>query len=91
MAETVKIGEGQKRRLERYLARLLIEHDRKIPFQEALGKAVDYAISDEKFTEGLIGRIPLEEDYAWKMLDKPKDMSIQDLSENIDKWVYGGG
>ena len=89
MAETVKIGRDQKRKLERYLARLLIEHDRKIPFQEALGNAVDHALSDEKFTERLIGRVPLEEDYAWKMLDKPRDMDIRDLSKNIDRWLYG--
>jgi hypothetical protein len=91
MAETVKIGEEQKRRLEKYLARLLIEHDRKIPFQEALGQAVDHAISDERFTRKLLGGAPLEEDYAWRMLEKPKKMGIRDLSRDIDKWVYGGG
>ena len=89
MTETVKIGEEQKRRLERFLAKLFIEHDKKISFQEALSQAVDHALEDEKFSQELIGVPPLEEDYAWKMLEEPKHTGIEDLSEDIDRWIYG--
>ncbi len=90
MAETVKIGEEQKKRLERLLARLLIERDKKISFQEALSRAVDHALEDEGFVQKLAGTPSLEEDYAWQMLDRPKRTGIRDLSEGIDRWLYGG-
>ncbi len=90
MTETVKIGEDQKRRLERLIAKLLIQRDKKVSFQEALSQAVDHALEDEDFVEKLAGTASLEEDYAWQMLDKPKHTGIQDLSEATDRWIYGG-
>ena len=32
---------------------------------------------------------PLEEDYAWKMLDKPLDWGITDTSKTVDYYLYG--
>lgn len=90
MSLTVKIGEEQKKKLERLLAKLLIEQDRKVSLQEALSQAVDHALEDEGFVEKLAGTASLEEDYAWQMLEKPKHTGIKDLSEEIDRWVYGG-
>jgi len=90
MSQTVKIGEEQKKKLERLLAKLLREQDRKLSFQEALSQAVDHALEDERLVQKLAGTTPLEEDYAWQMLEKPKHTGIEDLSEEIERWVYGG-
>jgi len=89
MATTVKIDEEHKRKLERYLASLLLERGQKISMQRALGAMVDHALKCEKFAQELEELPPLEEDPAWIAIHNPKNWGIKDLSENIDKWVYG--
>lgn len=83
------MDEKHKEKLERFLAKLLLKRGKKISMQHALGLMVDHAIGDEEFAQKLEGLPPLEEDPAWKLLDKPKRTGIKDLSVGIDKWVYG--
>lgn len=89
MPTTVKMDEEKKRKLERFLAEHLLKSGEKISIQETLGKMVDHAVNCQKFVEELEELPPLEEDPAWKMLQNPKKTGIDDLSENIDKHVYG--
>lgn len=90
MAVTVKLDEDRKRKLEKLLAELLVEREKKIPLQEALGKAVDRALEDDEFLKDLAELPSLEEDPGWKMLKKPKHWKVKDSSEGIDKHLYGG-
>jgi hypothetical protein len=89
VATTVKIDEEHKRKLERFLASHLLKRGEKIPMQRALGAMVDHALECEKFAQKLEKLPPLEEDPAWIALHKPIRTGIRDLSENIDKYVYG--
>lgn len=90
MSTTVRIGEEHKRKLEKYLASLLLKRGRKLPLQEVLGMAVDHALTCEKFAEKLEELPPLEKDPAWIRLQKPRDWGVKDASEKIDEYVYGG-
>ncbi|KXB01145.1 hypothetical protein AKJ41_02575 [candidate division MSBL1 archaeon SCGC-AAA259O05] len=89
MKTTVKMDEEKKKKLERFIAEHLLEQGEKISIQETLGKMVDHAVKCQKFAEELEELPPLEDDPAWKMLQKPRKTGIPDLSENIDKHVYG--
>jgi len=86
---TVKISAEHKQKLERYVASKVLKGERKLSIQETLGKMVDHALRCEKFEEETEELPPLEEDPAWIAIHNPKDWGISDLSENIDKWVYG--
>lgn len=90
MATTVKIDEEKKEKLERFLASFLLERGEKVSMQKALGMMVDHALECEKFIEKLGELPPLEEDPAWKLLNKPKNWGVRDASERIDEYVYGG-
>lgn len=83
------MDEERKRKLEKLLAKLLIERGKKITLQEALGQAVDKALEDDGFLRELAELPPLEEDFAWKMLKKPKHWHVEDSSKNIDEHLYG--
>ncbi len=89
MATTVKMDEEHKQKLERYIASRLLKRGEKIPLQKALGMMVDHALECEKFAEKTEELPPLEEDPAWKMLQKPKNWGVRDASEKIDEYVYG--
>ena len=89
MATTVKIDEEHKQKLERYLASRLLKRGEKISMQRALGAMVDHALKCEKFAEELEELPPLEEDPAWIAIHNPMNWGVKDLSENIDKYVYG--
>lgn len=91
MTKTVKLDEERKRKLEKLLAKLVVEEGKKVTLQEALGRAVDRALEDDEFLEGLADIPPLEEDPAWKMVENPKSWNIEDSSEDIDEHLYGGG
>jgi len=83
MATTVKIDEEHKRKLERYLASLLLERGKKISMQ------VDHALECERFAQEFEELPPLEKDPAWIAIHNPIRTGIKDLSENVDKYVYG--
>lgn len=87
---TVKLDEGRKQALDRFLASLVVEGGVKISVQEILGLMVDYSLQNRS---ELIKRIkklpPLERDPAWKMLTEPDDWGVEDASERIDEYLYG--
>jgi hypothetical protein len=87
----VKLDAEHKQKLERYLAHLLFKKGKKVTMQRALGEMIDHALRCEDFkkefeTEALP---PLEKDPAWIALNQPLRTGIKDLSENIDKYLYG--
>ena len=85
----MKLSEEHKQKLERFLASHLLKRGEKISMQRALGMAADHAMECEKFAQKLEKLPPLEKDPAWIAIHNPKNWGIRDLSENIDKWVYG--
>jgi len=91
MVTTVKLDEGRKRALDRFVASLLIEGEAKVSLQEILGLMVDYSLENR---DELVKRIkkmpPLEDDPAWKMLKEPDNWGVRDASEKIDEYLYGG-
>ena len=86
---TVKMDEEHKEKLERFLASILLKRGEKVSMQRALGLMVDHALECKGFAEKLERLPPLEEDPAWKMLNKPKNWGVSDASEKIDEYVYG--
>jgi len=90
LTTTIKIEDVKKEKLDRFLASLLLKEGVKITLQEAVGLMVDYALENE---EDLIKRLkelpPLEEDPAWKTLEKPQHWGIKDSSKRIDEFLYG--
>ena len=91
MSATIKIEWEKKEKLDRFDASLLLREGIKITLQEALGIIIDYALENE---EEIIKRLkalpPLEEDPAWKLLEKPLHWGVKDSSKLIDEYLYGG-
>jgi hypothetical protein len=86
---SVKIDRETKEKLDRFLAFLLLEKGVKLSQKEALARMVDFAL--KRKNEFLLSDLPpLEKDYAWKMLKKPKSWGVKDASERIDAFLYGG-
>jgi len=48
MAVTIKIDDEKKRKLDRFLAQLLLREGRKVTLQEAVGAMIDRALEDEE-------------------------------------------
>ncbi len=91
MSVTVKIEQEKKEKLDRFLASLLLREGVKISFQDFLGLIIDYALeNEEEIVKRLKGLPPLEEDPAWKNLEKPKNWGVRDASKRIDEILYGG-
>jgi len=87
---TVKLDEDRKRALDKFLASLIVEEGVKVTLQEALGLMVDYSLENRDELAKRIKKLPpLEEDPAWKMLEKPDDWGVEDASERIDEYLYG--
>ena len=90
MTTTIKIEDTKKEKLDKFLASLLLQEGIKVTLQEAIGLMVDYALENE---EDIVKRLrelpPLEDDPAWKALDKPKHWGIKDSSKRIDEFLYG--
>ncbi len=86
---TLRISDEVNRKLEEYLALLLLQKGIKIDKKRFVEKAILHAIRDKKFIEELVGDVPLEEDPAWVLLDKPKRWGIKDSSTRIDEYLYG--
>lgn len=90
MAVTVKLDEGRKRALDRFLASLIVEGDVKVSLQELLGLMVDYSLENRDELTKRIKKMPrLEDDPAWVMLEKPDDWRVEDSSERVDEYLYG--
>jgi len=90
MATAIKIEEEKKDKVDRFLASILLQDNIKITMQEAVGLMIDYAIENK---DEIIKKIkelpPLEEDPAWKLLEKPRNWGVKDASEKIDEALYG--
>jgi len=89
LTATIKIERQKKRKLDKFLASLLLQQGVKITLQEAVGLMVDYALENE---EEIIKRLrelpPLEEDPAWKALENPMRWGIKDSTKRIDEFLY---
>jgi len=91
MALSVKLDKERKRNIERFLANLIVQENIKITIQEALGLMVDYSIENKDEIVKRLKRLPpLKEDPAWKMLPKSDDWGVDDSSERVDEFLYGG-
>ena len=91
MALSVKLDKERKRNIERFLANLIVQENIKITIQEALGLMVDYSIENKDEIVKRLKRLPpLKEDPAWKMLRKSDDWGVDDSSERVDEFLYGG-
>lgn len=90
MSVAIKIKREEKEKLDRFLASLILRENMKITLQEALSLIIDYALeNEEEIVKRLKGLPPLEEDPAWKALEKPTRWGIKDSSKRIDEFVYG--
>lgn len=90
MTVTIKIDNAKKQKIDRFLARLMLQEGKKVTIQEAVGVMIDHALEDEEgFTQNFKELSPLEEDPAWKMLENPKHWGIKDASTRIDEYLYG--
>jgi hypothetical protein len=78
---TIKIDEAKKRKIDHFLARLLMDEGKKVTIQDAVGLIIDRALEDEEaFKENFKKLPPLEEDPAWKMLESPLHWGVKDAS-----------
>jgi hypothetical protein len=90
MTVTIKIEDGKKEKVNRFLASLMLQEGIKITMQEAVGLMIDYALENEEEIIRKLKELPaLEEDPAWKTLDNPKHWGVRDSSKKIDEYVYG--
>ncbi len=85
---TLKISDEVNRKLEEFLALLLLRKGIKIDKKKFVEKAILHTIQDKKFIGKLIKETPLDEDPAWVLLDKPKRWGIKDSSIRIDEHLY---
>jgi hypothetical protein len=91
VSATIKIEWEKKEKLDRFVASLLLREGIKITLQEALGIIIDYALeNEEEIIKRLKALLPLEEDPAWKLLEKPLHWGVKDSSKLIDEYLYGG-
>ena len=52
MTVTIKIDDAKKQKIDRFLARLMIQEGKKVTIQEAVGVMIDHALEDEEaFTQ----------------------------------------
>jgi hypothetical protein len=90
MTLTIKIDDGKKQKLDRFLAKLYLREGKKVTIQDAVGAMIDHALEDEEeFMQQFRELPPLEEDPAWNLLTKPKNWGVKDASEKIDEVLYG--
>jgi hypothetical protein len=89
MTTTVKLNDQIKREIENLQAQILIKQNRKLTQQEIMEKLIEFAL---KFAINIFGSLeenkPVEEDYAWKMLDNPLKWGIKDSSTTLDEKLY---
>lgn len=90
MSSSVKLDRRRKESIEAFLASLILEKRLKVTFQEALGLMVDYSLENREEIMKRLKRLPLlEDDPAWKALQKPEDWGVEDASERVDEYLYG--
>ena len=88
--QSLKLEDDKKEKLDRFLAKLLVEENIRVTLQELVGVIVDFAFeNEEEFIKRLKELPPLEEDLAWKALENPMHWGIKDSSKRIDEFLYG--
>jgi len=88
--KSVKLEDEKKEKLDKFLAKLLVKEDIRVPFQELVGVIVDFALENEEDIINRLRKLPsLEDDPAWKALENPKHWGIKDSSKRIDEFLYG--
>jgi len=87
---TLRISDDINRKLEEFLALLLLRKGVKVDKKTFVEKAILWAMQSEDFLREITGDVvPLEEDPAWILLDKPKRWGVEDSSTRIDEYLYG--
>ena len=90
MTISIKIEERKKAKVDRFLASLMLQENKKITTQEAIGLMIDYALENQEELIKKIKQLPaLEDDPAWKALNHPKHCGVKDSSTKIDEFAYG--
>lgn len=90
MAVTIKIRQEEKEKLDGFVASLLLEEGIKITLQEAVSLLIDYGLENhDEIIKRLRELPPLDEDPAWKGLEKPMHWGVKDSSRRIDESLYG--
>ncbi|MHA1268562.1 MAG: hypothetical protein ACTSPY_02125 [Candidatus Helarchaeota archaeon] len=89
MTKSIKIRDDLKREIEKLEAKIFIKQNRKLTQQEILQKLLKFSL---KFVDNIFGSLEdtdsYEDDYAWKMLEKPLKWGIKDASIETDKYIY---
>ena len=90
MTVTIKIDDAKKQKIDRFLARLVLQEGKKVTIQEVVGVMIDHALENEEaFTQNFKELPTLEQDPAWKMLENPQHWGVKDASTRIDEYLYG--
>ena len=59
--------------------------------EELISRAIEFAMRRiDEFAEEIKELPPLEEDPAWKMLQRPVRWGVRDASVRVDERLYGG-
>lgn len=87
---TLRIDNEDDELLERIRAQYILKGVKKTKkeiikelIEQKVKEMHDLEIMEEEETE------PVEEDYAWKMLEKAPNWGIKDTSTTVDKYLYG--
>jgi hypothetical protein len=84
---TVRLNKDDEDLLERLRARYILM-GKKMTKKEILGNLIRQEA--KKFEDGVVNHhLPrLEDDYAWKLLQKPMKWGIKDTSTTVDEYLY---
>jgi hypothetical protein len=90
MTVTIKIEDAKKEKVDRFLASLMLHEGVKVTLQEAVGLMIDYALENEDDVVKKLRELPaLEDDPAWRSLEKPMHWGVKDSARKIDECIYG--
>jgi hypothetical protein len=88
---SVKLSEGDKKKLERLQALVTIKTSKKVTQQEILSKLISNATAEgDKFVvKTFESTVPMSDDAFQKILSLTSDWKVKTRWEDIDKTVYG--
>ena len=90
MAE-VKLEGTVKELLETLLEEVRARNGVRLTAEELISRAIEFAMRRiDEFAEEIKELPPLEEDPAWKMLQRPVRWGVRDASVRVDECLYGG-
>jgi len=93
MSASVKMGEEEKRLLEKLQARYLLITGRKVSQQELLDLIVRFSTEREEELFGLMTgvKLPLPLEDIEEIMELPQDWGVETREEEIDVYLYGRG